>query len=78
VNGGAVAMITPGPIVITAGFIGYYLVAGVLGAIAAAFAVFALPYFFVLLAAPFAMRRSGYLLAQTRRPPYVPTAMRRR
>jgi chromate transporter len=51
----AVAMITPGPIVITAGFIGY-LVAGILGAIAAAFAVFAPPYFFVLLAAPYYRR----------------------
>jgi chromate transporter len=51
----AVAMITPGPIVITAGFIGY-LVAGVLGAVAAAFAVFAPPYFFVLLAAPYYRR----------------------
>jgi len=39
----AVAMITSGPIVITAGFIGY-LVAGVLGVIAAAFAIFAPPY----------------------------------
>jgi chromate transporter len=51
----AIAMITPGPIVITAGFIGY-LVAGVVGAIAAAFAVFAPPYFFVLLAAPYYRR----------------------
>jgi chromate transporter len=51
----AVAMITPGPIVITAGFIGY-LVAGVLGAIAAAFAVFAPPYFFVLIGAPYYRR----------------------
>lgn len=51
----AVAMITPGPIVITAGFIGY-LVAGVVGAIAAAFAVFAPPYFFVLLVAPYYRR----------------------
>ena len=51
----AVAMITPGPIVITVAFIGY-LVAGVLGAIAAAFAVFAPPYFFVLLAAPYYRR----------------------
>jgi chromate transporter len=53
----AVAMITPGPIVITAGFIGY-LVAGVVGAIAAAFAVFAPPYFFVLVAAPYYRRFS--------------------
>jgi chromate transporter len=51
----AVAMITPGPIVITAGFIGY-LVAGILGAVAAAFAVFAPPYFFVLLGAPYYRR----------------------
>jgi|HubBroStandDraft_4_1064222.scaffolds.fasta_scaffold01877_7 chromate transporter len=51
----AVAMITPGPIVITAGFIGY-LVAGVVGAIAAAFAVFAPPYFFVLIGAPYYRR----------------------
>ena len=51
----AVAMITPGPVVITAGFIGY-LVAGVLGAVAAAIAVFAPPYFFVLLGAPYYRR----------------------
>ncbi|HEX8801622.1 MAG TPA: chromate transporter [Terriglobales bacterium] len=51
----AVAMITPGPIVITSGFIGY-LVAGFLGAIAAAFAVFAPPYFFVLIGAPYYRR----------------------
>lgn len=51
----AVAMITPGPIVITAGFIGY-LVAGLVGAIAAAFAVFAPPYVFVLLVAPYYRR----------------------
>jgi len=47
----AVAMITPGPVVITAGFIGY-LVAGPLGAALAALAVFAPPYFIVLIAAP--------------------------
>ncbi len=47
----AVAMITPGPVVITAGFIGY-LIAGPVGAVLAAFAVFAPPYFIVLIAAP--------------------------
>jgi chromate transporter len=47
----AVAMITPGPVVITAGFIGY-LVAGPVGAALAALAVFAPPYFIVLTAAP--------------------------
>ena len=51
----AVAMITPGPIVITAGFIGY-LVAGIMGAVVAAFAVFAPPYFFVLVGAPYYRR----------------------
>jgi chromate transporter len=51
----ALAMITPGPVVITAGFVGY-LVAGVLGALAAAWAVFAPPYFIVLLGAPYYRR----------------------
>jgi chromate transporter len=51
----AVAMITPGPVVITAGFIGY-LVAGPLGALAAAWAVFAPPYFIVLFGAPYYRR----------------------
>lgn len=51
----AVAMITPGPVVITAGFIGY-LVAGVVGALAAAWAVFAPPYFIVLFGAPYYRR----------------------
>jgi chromate transporter len=47
----AVAMITPGPVVITAGFIGY-LVAGPTGAILASLGVFLPPYFLVLLLAP--------------------------
>lgn len=51
----AVAMITPGPVVITSGFIGY-LVAGVLGALTAAWAVFAPPYFIVLFGAPYYRR----------------------
>jgi len=51
----AIAMITPGPIVITAGFIGY-LVAGPLGALVAASAVFAPPYFIVLFGAPYYRR----------------------
>jgi len=48
----AVAMITPGPIVITSGFIGY-LVAGPVGACAAALAVFLPPYLLVVFAAPY-------------------------
>jgi chromate transporter len=51
----AVAMITPGPVVITAGFIGY-LVAGPVGALLAALAVFAPPYFIVLFGAPYYRR----------------------
>jgi chromate transporter len=51
----AVAMITPGPVVITAGFIGY-LVAGIIGASLAALAVFAPPYFIVILGAPYYRR----------------------
>jgi chromate transporter len=47
----AVAMITPGPVVITAGFIGY-LVARVPGSIVAAAATFLPPYLVVILAAP--------------------------
>lgn len=51
----AVAMITPGPIVITSGFIGY-LVAGPLGAFAAALAVFLPPYLLVIFVAPYYRR----------------------
>lgn len=48
----AVAMVTPGPVVITVGFIGY-LVAGVWGAIVAALATFIPCYFFTILPAPY-------------------------
>ena len=48
----AVAMITPGPVVITVAFIGY-LVAGPLGATAAAVAVFLPCYLFVIIPAPY-------------------------
>src|SRR5712664_744642 len=51
----AVAMITPGPIVITSSFIGY-LVAGPLGASAAALAVFLPPYLLVIFGAPYYRR----------------------
>jgi chromate transporter len=47
----AVAMITPGPVVITVGFIGY-LVAGVTGATAAALGIFLPVYLVVVLLAP--------------------------
>jgi chromate transporter len=48
----AVAMITPGPVVITVGFIGY-LVAGVPGSIAAAIGTFLPCYFFTIIPAPY-------------------------
>ena len=47
----AVAMLTPGPVVITVGFIGY-LVAGIAGAVLAAVGVFVPCFFVVVLAAP--------------------------
>ena len=48
----AVAMITPGPVVITTGFIGY-LVAGFWGAVVAAFGTFLPCYLFTILPAPY-------------------------
>jgi chromate transporter len=51
----AVAMITPGPVVITVGFIGY-LVGGFPGACAAALGVFLPVYLFVVIAARFVER----------------------
>jgi chromate transporter len=54
----AVAMITPGPVVITVAFIGY-LVAGPLGAGAAAIGVFLPCYLFVIVPAPYFHRIAG-------------------
>jgi chromate transporter len=48
----AVAMITPGPVVITVGFIGY-LVAGMPGAVVAALATFIPCYLFTIIPAPY-------------------------
>lgn len=59
----AVAMITPGPVVITSGFIGF-LVAGVYGAIAAAIGTFLPCYLFTVLLAPW-FKKHG------KRPPIV-------
>ena len=54
----AVAMITPGPVVITVAFIGF-LVAGTEGAVAAALGVFLPVYLVVVCLAPFYRRYSG-------------------
>jgi chromate transporter len=51
----AVAMITPGPVVITVAFIGF-LVAGLAGAIMAAIGIFLPVYFFTILPAPWFKR----------------------
>jgi chromate transporter len=48
----AVAMITPGPVVITVGFIGY-LIAGIPGAAVAGFATFLPCYLFTVIPAPY-------------------------
>jgi chromate transporter len=53
----AVAMITPGPVVITVGFIGY-LVAGFAGAVVAALATFIPCYLFTIIPAPY-FRKHG-------------------
>jgi chromate transporter len=54
----AVAMITPGPVVITVAFIGY-LVAGPAGATVAALGVFLPCYLFVIIPAPYYRRWAG-------------------
>ncbi|HEX8169954.1 MAG TPA: chromate efflux transporter [Thermoanaerobaculia bacterium] len=54
----AVAMITPGPVVITVAFIGY-LVSGTSGALAAALGVFLPCYLFVVIPAPYYARLAG-------------------
>jgi chromate transporter len=51
----AVAMITPGPVVITVGFIGY-LIAGLAGAVVAALGTFLPCYLFTVLPAPYFKR----------------------
>lgn len=55
----AVAMITPGPVVITVAFIGY-LVAGPAGMIVAAVGVFVPVYLFVIIPAPYFRRYGGH------------------
>src|SRR4029079_16719725 len=54
----AVAMITPGPVVITVAFIGY-LVGGVAGAVVAALGMFLPCFLFVVVPAPYYRRFAG-------------------
>ena len=56
----AVALITPGPVVITVAFIGY-LVAGVAGATVAAIGIFLPVYFFTIVPAPWFKRHRNHL-----------------
>jgi chromate transporter len=55
INGVALGQLTPGPVVLTAAFVGYK-VAGVLGALTATIAIFAPSFAFILLAAPLLQR----------------------
>jgi chromate transporter len=59
----AVGMISPGPVVITATFVGY-LVAGFLGALAATIGIFLPSFLLVLLVAPVLARHRGNLNVQ--------------
>lgn len=60
----AVAMITPGPVVITVAFIGF-LVAGFSGAVVSAIGVFLPPYLIVIFLAPHFRRWSGNAKVKT-------------
>ncbi|MGL5873683.1 MAG: chromate efflux transporter [Xenococcaceae cyanobacterium] len=55
INGVAIGQISPGPVVLTAAFIGYK-VAGFLGALVATAAIFTPSFIFIMIAAPFLRR----------------------
>lgn len=55
INGVAIGQLSPGPVVLTAAFVGYK-VAGVLGALVSTVAIFAPSFAFILLAAPLLLR----------------------
>jgi chromate transporter len=55
INGVAIGQISPGPVVLTAAFIGYK-VAGFLGALVATVAIFTPSFIFIMMAAPFLTR----------------------
>jgi chromate transporter len=66
-NGVALGQLTPGPVVITAAFVGYK-VAGILGALIATVAIFTPSFAFIMLASP--------ILTQVRRSPWVRAFLR--
>ena len=55
INGVAIGQLSPGPVVLTAAFVGYK-VAGVLGALVSTIAIFAPSFAFIMLAAPLLVR----------------------
>ncbi|HEY9648074.1 MAG TPA: chromate transporter, partial [Chroococcidiopsis sp.] len=55
INGVAIGQVSPGPVVLTAAFIGYK-VAGVLGALVSTIAIFAPSFAFIMLASPLLLR----------------------
>ncbi len=55
INGVALGQLTPGPVVLTAAFVGYK-VAGVLGALVSAIAIFTPSFAFIMLASPLLIR----------------------
>jgi len=64
INGVAIGQLSPGPVVLTAAFVGYK-VAGVLGALVSAIAIFTPSFAFIMLAAPLLrrLRRSAWVRA---------------
>ncbi|MEO0377638.1 MAG: chromate transporter, partial [Cyanobacteria bacterium P01_A01_bin.17] len=55
INGVAIGQLSPGPVVLTAAFVGYK-VAGVLGAFVASVAIFTPSFAFIMLASPILLR----------------------
>lgn len=63
INGVAIGQLSPGPVVLTAAFVGFK-VAGVLGALVSTIAIFAPSFAFIMLAAPLLLRARKNLWIQ--------------